>query len=51
MEEISWKDFEMVELRTGTVVEVEEFPEARVPAYKIKVDFGAEIGVKNRARK
>lgn len=46
MEEIGWNDFEIVELRTGTVVEVEDFPEARVPAYKIKVDFGAEIGMK-----
>lgn len=46
MEEISWQQFEVVELRTGTIVEVEDFPEARVPAYKIKADFGPEIGVK-----
>ena len=43
---ISWSDFEKVELRVGTVIEVEEFPEARKPAYKVKVDFGAEVGVK-----
>lgn len=41
MAEISWQDFERVELRVGTVLEVEEFPEARNPAYKLRVDFGA----------
>ena len=46
MEEISWQQFEVVELRTGTIIEVENFPEARVPAYKIKADFGSEIGIK-----
>lgn len=46
MEEISWEDFEKVELRAGTVVAAEDFPEARKPAYKLKVDFGEEIGVK-----
>ena len=46
METISWADFERVELRIGTIIEVEDFPEARVPAFKLKVDFGDEIGVK-----
>lgn len=46
MEEISWQDFEKVELRVGTIVEVAEFPEARKPAYKVKVDFGPGIGIK-----
>lgn len=46
MEEISWQQFEIVELRTGTIIEVADFPEARVPAYKIKADFGPDIGVK-----
>ncbi len=46
MEEISWQQFEMVELRAGTIVEVEDFPEARVPAYKVKVDFGPGLGVR-----
>ena len=46
MKEISWSDFEQVELRAGTIIEVEDFPEARKPAYKIKVDFGPEIGVR-----
>jgi tRNA-binding protein len=45
MEEINWNDFEKVELRAGTVLEVYDFPEARKPAYKLKVDFG-EFGIK-----
>ena len=45
MKTISWTDFEQVELRIGTVLEVEDFPQARKPAYKLKVDFG-EFGVK-----
>lgn len=45
MEEITWNDFEKVELRVGTILEAFEFPEARRPAYKVKVDFG-EFGVK-----
>lgn len=44
MEEISWHDFEKVELRVGTVVDVDDFPRARKPAYKLTVDFGAAIG-------
>jgi tRNA-binding protein len=44
MKEVSWSEFEAVELRAGTIVDVEEFPEARKPAYKITVDFGPEIG-------
>ena len=46
MQTIDWSDFEQVELRVGTIVEVEDFPEARKPAYKLKVDFGDEIGVR-----
>jgi len=42
--EISWSDFEKVDLRVGTIVSVSEFPEARKPAYQLLVDFGAEIG-------
>ncbi|GAA3974063.1 tRNA-binding protein [Pedobacter ginsengiterrae] len=45
MEEITWNDFEKVELRAGTILEVFDFPEAKKPAYKLKVDFG-EFGVK-----
>ena len=40
MTEISWNDFEKIELRAGTIVEVEDFPEARKPAYKLTIDFG-----------
>jgi tRNA-binding protein len=46
MEEISWNDFEKVEIRVGTVVQVDDFPEARKPAYILRVDFGPEIGVR-----
>lgn len=46
METIEWSDFEKVELRVGTIVKVESFPEARNPAYILQVDFGDEIGVK-----
>lgn len=45
MEEISWSDFEKVELRVGTVLEVFEFPEAHNAAFKVRVDFG-EFGVR-----
>ena len=43
---ITWNDFEKVEMRIGTILNVEDFPEARKPAYQITVDFGIEIGIK-----
>ncbi len=46
MKEITWEEFELVELRAGKIVAVEDFPEARKPAYKIQADFGPEIGIK-----
>lgn len=42
---ISWNDFEKVEMRIGTIIEVSDFPEARNPAFQLKIDFGPEIGV------
>lgn len=45
MEIISWNDFERVELRVGTILEVLDFPDARKPAFKIKANFG-EYGIK-----
>ncbi|MEP2024387.1 MAG: tRNA-binding protein [Reichenbachiella sp.] len=43
---ISWDDFEKVDLRVGTILSAEPYPEARKPAYKLTVDFGEKIGVK-----
>lgn len=46
MTEISWQDFEKVELRAGTIVEAKAFPKARKPAYIVTIDFGEAIGVR-----
>ncbi len=43
---ITWKQFEMLDIRVGTIQRVEDFPEARKPAYKVWVDLGPSIGVK-----
>ena len=42
---ITWDDFEKIEMRAGTIIEVNEFPQARKPAYKLTIDFG-ELGIK-----
>jgi tRNA-binding protein len=43
---LTWTDFEKVEMRIGTIMEANDFPEARKPAYQLLIDFGAEIGLK-----
>lgn len=45
-EHITWPDFEKIDLRVGTVLEVADFPEARKPAYQLLIDFGSEIGIR-----
>ena len=45
MQHIEWDDFQKVQLRVGTIVGVEAFPEARKPACILRVDFGADVGV------
>jgi tRNA-binding protein len=45
MKNISWEEFEAVELRSGTIIKAEEFPKARKPAFKVWADFGPELGV------
>ena len=43
---LQWQDFEKVEMRIGTILEVNDFPEARKPAFQLLIDFGSEIGIK-----
>ncbi|RMA58009.1 tRNA-binding protein [Ulvibacter antarcticus] len=44
MNDLSWSEFEKVEMRVGTITEVSDFPEARNPSYKVIIDFGNDIG-------
>jgi len=44
--DLRWDEFERVDMRVGRIVDVEDFPEARNPAWKLRVDFGKELGVR-----
>ena len=46
---ISWEDFSKIDMRVGTVIKVDDFPEARNPSYKVEIDFGGEIGIRKTA--
>ncbi len=49
MNNLSWQEFEKVDMRVGTVIEVIDFPEARNPSYQLTIDFGKELGIKKTA--
>ena len=46
MNNLTWSEFEKVDMRVGTIIEVSDFPEARNPSYQLKIDFGEDVGIK-----
>ncbi|MBP4137533.1 tRNA-binding protein [Flavobacterium geliluteum] len=44
--DLTWSEFERTDMRIGTIIEVNDFPEARKPAFQLTIDFGAEIGIR-----
>lgn len=44
--DLTWNEFERIDMRVGTIVEISDFPEARKPAYQLTIDFGTVIGVR-----
>jgi tRNA-binding protein len=44
--DLTWAEFERVEMRVGTILEVKDFPEARKPAFQLTIDFGSDIGIR-----
>ena len=49
MSTINWDDFEKVDIRVGTIVEADEFPRARKPLYRLRIDFGPQVGIRQSA--
>jgi tRNA-binding protein len=44
--QITWDDFEKIDIRVGTIIQADDFPKAKKPAYRLRIDFGAEAGIK-----
>jgi tRNA-binding protein len=44
---INWNDFEKIDIRTGTIIDVQDFPKAKKPAFKLRIDFGSDIGIRH----